>query len=119
MKYDDAMVVCLKAIKFAKELASKHNIDNLEVEFINRKSGVAGRAYLTKRKIKLNMHHLLHNKEDFNNTIIHEVAHIIAYEAFKDTGHGTAWKYICKKIGGSGKRCHSYSRVAIAVENKK
>ena len=38
------------------------------------------------------------NKIDFSKTILHEFAHIIAYNLFKITGHGPKWKKILNEL---------------------
>lgn len=42
-----------------------------------------------------------------NDTVPHELAHIIAYFTGTDFGHGKAWKKLCIALGGSGERCHN------------
>lgn len=42
----------------------------------------------------------------FENTVPHELAHIIGFATGKDFGHGPYWKRICKDLGGNGERCH-------------
>ena len=44
------------------------------------------------------------------NTIPHEVAHLVAWmrPELKANGHNTVWKRICIQLGGTGARTHSY-----------
>lgn len=39
------------------------------------------------------------------NTVVHEIAHIIAYRAYKDPGHGHMWRTVFTILGGNGERC--------------
>ena len=39
-------------------------------------------------------------------TVAHELAHIVCYVTGKDNGHGKVWKAVCIALGGSGARCH-------------
>lgn len=43
----------------------------------------------------------------FNNTVPHELAHIICFVFNLDRGHGAAWRRTCRMLGGNGERCHS------------
>jgi predicted SprT family Zn-dependent metalloprotease len=42
-----------------------------------------------------------------NDTVPHELAHIICFANGSDRGHGYAWKRTCRELGGNGERCHS------------
>jgi SprT protein len=41
-----------------------------------------------------------------NDTVPHELAHIICFANGSDRGHGWAWRRTCQWLGGSGERCH-------------
>ena len=41
------------------------------------------------------------------DTVPHELAHIICFVQGTDRGHGRAWARMCRQLGGSGERCHS------------
>jgi len=43
----------------------------------------------------------------FNDTVPHELAHIICFANGSDRGHGVFWKRTCIELGGNGERCHS------------
>lgn len=44
-----------------------------------------------------------------NDTIPHEVAHLVCYvKPFLGKNHNHGWKRVCKKLGGTGNRTHSY-----------
>lgn len=43
----------------------------------------------------------------YNNTVPHELAHIICMHKGWDRGHGPAWRRVCIQLGGDGQRCHS------------
>lgn len=50
------------------------------------------------------------NEKDMHNTILHEIAHIVAYALHRDRGHGLAWRSIARQIGCTGDRCHTMKR---------
>jgi predicted SprT family Zn-dependent metalloprotease len=43
------------------------------------------------------------NTHDFEDTVLHEIAHILAGP---EAGHGRLWKRIAREIGCSAQRCH-------------
>jgi predicted SprT family Zn-dependent metalloprotease len=43
------------------------------------------------------------------NTLIHELAHILAWNAARSWGHDKAWKAIARAMGDDGSRCHNYA----------
>lgn len=43
----------------------------------------------------------------FNDTVPHELAHVICFANGTDRGHGVFWKRTCIELGGTGQRCHS------------
>ena len=50
-----------------------------------------------------------HFDDIVNNTVPHEVAHLVCY-ARPDLGskHDAGWQRVCLALGGDGKRCHTY-----------
>lgn len=55
-----------------------------------------------------------------NNTIPHEVAHLIAWMVphLKAAGHNRQWKRLCVSLGGTGARCHSYGLTSARKKTK-
>jgi predicted SprT family Zn-dependent metalloprotease len=45
----------------------------------------------------------------YNDTVPHEVAHLVCFHTNWDRGHGRYWRMVCKDLGGTGKRCHNES----------
>lgn len=46
-----------------------------------------------------------------NETVPHELAHIICFATNSDDAHGLRWRAVCRALGGSAKRTHSESVV--------
>ena len=70
----------------------------------------AGRAWLQQWRIQLNEQLCKENTEDFmNDTIPHEVAHLVAYKVFGDDGHGEGWRSVMRALGLNPTRCHDYN----------
>ena len=41
-----------------------------------------------------------------NDTVPHELAHVVCFFRNTDNGHGAAWRQVCRALGGTGERCH-------------
>ena len=41
-----------------------------------------------------------------NNTVPHELAHIVCMWKVWDRAHGRRWQAVCRSLGGDGERCH-------------
>lgn len=91
------------------------NAFNIPLPYIDLKFDLKGRsAGQAIRKgsnysIRLNVDMI--NNSSFEHiiedTLPHELAHIICMFTKSDRGHGKVWKSVCKTLGGSGERCHS------------
>jgi predicted SprT family Zn-dependent metalloprotease len=73
----------------------------------------AGRAWWQQQRIEINPHLYKRpeNWHDLADTVVHELAHILAD---KKEGHGKQWRAIAKKLGGNGKRCHTLKTTGLA-----
>jgi predicted SprT family Zn-dependent metalloprotease len=85
-----------------------------EVTFFNSHSGVAGLAYRTGLEISFNASFLLTMPiEEFKETILHELCHIIQFRCFPHAkqAHGTEFRMIMNCLGYSGSTYHRYDMV--------
>lgn len=59
--------------------------------------------------VRFNVDMMLNDSWDhlYNNTIPHEIAHIVCFYLKLDRGHGRNWKRVCIQLGGNGERCHN------------
>ena len=79
------------------------------VEFNNRLTSTAGRAFYETGRIELSKKLYEQNVEAFfADTIPHEFCHLVAYRAFNECGHGPMWKHVMRTMGYEPTRCHSY-----------
>lgn len=87
----------------------------IEVEFNIRGSGLAGQAWLSKRKIRYNIFIAYDNQDEFiARTIPHEVMHIVDGLIHGYThGHGKIWKEMMQRCGLDSTRCHSYNTYMV------
>jgi SprT protein len=92
-------------------------VHSLEISF-DLGGQTAGMAWWNsngKFRIQFNPYLLEENFVDFiNDTVPHEVAHLIANEFFKEMwpkgcDHGSLWKFVMVKFGKNPERCHNYS----------
>lgn len=74
----------------------------------NRLKATAGRCDFTNRVIDLSPSLMRENVAEFENvTIPHELAHQVAWDVYKDPGHGADWKSVMVRYGLPAERCHS------------
>ena len=94
----------------AKTLAllhmEEHGVaDKFSFEFENTKTTLGRCHYLTKR-ITLSKWYVELNKEkEIEDTILHEIAHALAWIHDKCGGHGKIWKDWARKVGAVPKAC--------------
>ena len=67
------------------------------------------------RIIKISRHLAEANRDDFDdvikNTVLHEIAHAIHWEFFREANHGFLWIDIARTIGCDGQRYYSRENV--------
>ena len=77
-------------------------LEDIEIRVNPRMRTTAGRAWHVFRRIDLNPHLFWEHPEELRDTVLHEVAHLLAGPR---KGHGAEWKRICLKIGARPTRC--------------
>lgn len=83
------------------------------IKLNRRLKTTAGRCSITERWIDLSVDMMRENLESFKTEIIpHEVAHQVAFDLYKDEGHGMHWKSVMIAYGLDPKRCHSLTTKA-------
>lgn len=80
----------------------------------------AGRAFFDSNMVDFNKTLMEANKEYFiNDTIPHELAHIIAFVLFGDDGHGAKWYEVFERmVGRPVERLHSMDVSAVKRKSK-
>lgn len=96
----------------------KTNIAMPAVSF-DEKGRVAGRAYYDTLEVGFNEEIAYSNWERFEKTVAHEVAHLVAYIEFGESGHGKAWKRVMRAFGFEPDRCHSYDMSQVSVRRQR
>lgn len=69
----------------------------------------AGRAFWLENRLEFNPKLYAENTEKFlQDTVAHEVAHIVAYHVYGSTGHDKNFYAVCTVLGADAARCHNY-----------
>ena len=95
---------------FWEELSKVYKIGSLPaIGFVTNKSPIAGYAYRWEKRVEFNLRFA--EEQDFETTIMHELAHIVQYEVypFAKQAHGPEFKSIMKTMGFSDRTYHSYN----------
>lgn len=111
MQQSDILEISRVITERFEEAKDRYHLSNWQrpVFSFDLKGTTAGQAHLSKNLIKVNEGLFIRNKEDFfRGTLPHEVAHLAAYRAFNDRGHGSGWKRVMIDFKLEPKRCHSY-----------
>lgn len=90
-------------IKFYYDEANKYDIRYKLV--FSRGKKTLGYADLGIKEIGISKWHIEGSSTDsVKDTILHEIAHAIAYEKYGEQGHGNLWKKVCLEIGANPER---------------
>ena len=106
---------CVARINEAYQQAEAHyglKFPRPTIEFSNKLTSTAGKAYFQRNMIKLSVPLLILNEAKFIlDTPGHEAAHLISYQRFgrPGIGHGAKWKQVMNIIGQQAKRCHNFT----------
>lgn len=73
-----------------------------------RGSRCAGQAHYRTWKIKINRE--IH-REQFTETLYHEMMHLLSFHLYKEPGHSDMWKYLMLQFGQVPKRTHSFDLI--------
>jgi predicted SprT family Zn-dependent metalloprotease len=85
---------------------------HIELRFLD-KGNAAGFADLQNNTVVLSpLYSEASTQETLEKTLPHEVAHILAYRWFGDSGHGVDWKRIAKALGISAEIHHHMGTAA-------
>lgn len=84
--------------ELCSNLMKKHKVDNWNVSYHNAKNTLGKCIYSTQTLSFSNFFIANCADEQITNTVLHEIAHIIASK-LGCKGHGKVWKNVCRKIG--------------------
>jgi len=69
-----------------------------------RMRSTAGRALLKESIVEMNPHLMRFGQKEVVRTILHEIAHLVAWERYRHRGHGKEWQYVCVQLGIPGEK---------------
>lgn len=70
-------------------------------------------------KMRINMEaYAINPDEMMQETIPHEIAHLVCFILTIDKGHGERWKEVCRALGGSGKIHHEMRLTSVRKQKK-
>jgi predicted SprT family Zn-dependent metalloprotease len=86
-------------------LKAKHKeLTFYTLQFTNGKRSL-GVCKISQKIIGISRYHMLGSSyEKVLDTLLHEVAHAIAYANYRDRGHGYWWKRVCLEVGANPNR---------------
>lgn len=88
----------------ALSLMAHYQLSNWTFKF-NRKKSSFGVCYFFQQRIELSSVLVECNSLDqVRDTILHEIAHAIAFTLYNDCAHGIHWQEVCKIIGAKPER---------------
>jgi predicted SprT family Zn-dependent metalloprotease len=64
----------------------------------------AGACFPGKKLLTISLHHIeLNDWVTIKDTLVHEIAHALAWEQFGERGHGPNWRRLVSRLGGQAK----------------
>lgn len=95
-------------------------LDMPEVTFYT-KGASAGLAKFISHELSFNEVLAKENTDTFENTIIHEVAHLVTFRVYPNAKqkHGPEFREVCQTLGGSGNTYHTYDVSSVAIKRTK
>ena len=107
-----ARLAVINCIKLAEKLYPEIEgaLEDVKVLF-NLRGRAAAQARVhhrdNRREIRINVEaYSLRPQEMLEDTVPHEVAHLVCNILGNDRGHGANWKRVCKELGGTGETHH-------------
>jgi len=97
----------LRATQLALDLITQHLPSEWKFAWNKRKSAL-GVCNYTRKTIFLSEYFVARiSDEEVKDTILHEIAHALAWIEYGHKGHGWQWKRVCVRIGAKPVRCHT------------
>lgn len=97
-----------KAEQLINSLMHEHCLSRRWTFHWQNKKQALGTCSYNRKEIRLSKWYVeLNDVDDVRDTILHELAHALAYERYgsRGIGHGVLWKKVCREIGAVPKSC--------------
>lgn len=95
----DLLDFAQKALREAGEI---HLTEHITIHWNPRLRTAAGRALLQTNTVEINPKISQYGVEEVWTTVRHELAHLMAWQRSRESGHGSAWKKACADLGIPG-----------------
>lgn len=116
-RFEDKLTECLAILN--KRYNKTFTTPVLRFRQMGKKAGV---AYYRTRVIELNSDYCHNGSLDkmINQTLPHELAHIISFELYglNGCGHKLGWKRVMRVMDVPPIRCHAYSIVGVKIRRR-
>lgn len=90
----------------------------VRLELSNRMRTCGGYAIPSQRLVKLNRRLLIKHPKHIDQTIVHELAHLVNAYLFSGRGHDASWKRIMHEMGFKPDRCHKMDVSEYKVKHR-
>jgi predicted SprT family Zn-dependent metalloprotease len=109
---------CVKWAEKARALLVKHGLTDYSFCY-NKRAAACGVCYYNRKTIELSVHLVERNTDaEILDTILHEIAHAIAFKLYGERGHGPYWRRVCVNVGAKPVRCAGLNVVMPRREPK-
>lgn len=111
-RIEEVRAKCQALLAKAATLVGKEMPDvQIRFDLRGRCAGIAGRkgGFNPVYYVRFNVDMMTNQSWDhlINDTVPHEIAHIVCFVDGSDRGHGSAWRRMCIALGGTGQTRHS------------
>jgi predicted SprT family Zn-dependent metalloprotease len=104
--------------KLVRDTLDSFDLADVRFEWMNTKHGRMGEArgeriglryYPVRLRLSRPLFHALKNQDKIIDTILHAVAHLLAFKRTRDAnGHNRIWRAICVEIGAKPRACYDF-----------
>lgn len=121
MRQEWSTIVAQALIQF-KECADENIAQQISIQWNPRMRSAAGRAFYRECRIELNPRLLLIGLDECRRTLLHELAHVLAYYRYQGrriAPHGLEWQQACSDLGIAGERATHKLALPTRKQKKK
>jgi predicted SprT family Zn-dependent metalloprotease len=114
--YQKAHAKFSEVIDKARKSWPKFTID-VSLEILPNMGRYAGLAF--PHKVQLNRQFIIQSEEFANDTIAHEIAHVVCFYFGWDRGHGKNWRRVASMLGANPRATFSAAKTGVNIRYKR